>query len=224
MCKQSSRKESQRLRTTSPTLNRKVKFMDRMHIGVSLVILSGLAVFRPLRAAGQERPLPHGVEKICAISFDKDSNRPARVEDAALDCLNAVSQRLKASPNQKVVLVGTADPIKDHAEEKRGQERMKEDDSGEDVRFGDVAMYRAVNTKDYLVRWNHAAAGRVIPTSDEWASSHQVMFYRVPADANFTNNYLGTTKTNEKVCTIKPCPDAREERLTPQPRNRISEK
>ena len=90
--------------------------MDRMHIGVSLVILSGLAVFRPLRAAGQERPLPHGVEKICAISFDKDSNRPARVEDAALDCLNAVSQRLKASPNQKVVLVGTADPIKDHAE------------------------------------------------------------------------------------------------------------
>jgi hypothetical protein len=85
-------------------------------------------------------------------------------------------------------------------------------------------MYRAVNTKDYLVRWNHAAPGRVIPTSDEWTSSQRVMFYLVPADANFTNNYLGTTKTNEKVCTVKPCPDPREERLTPQPRNQIIEK
>jgi hypothetical protein len=201
-----------------------VKAMNRTHIGVSLLIASGLVVFPAPRAAGQDKPLPHGVEKICAISFDQDSKRPARVEDAALDCLNAVSQRLKASPSQKVVLVGTADPIKDHAEEKRGQERMKEDDSGEDVRFGDVAMYRAVNTKDYLVRWNHAAPGMIIPTSDEWASSQQVMFYLVPADANFTNNYLGTTKTNEKICTVKPCPDPREERLTPQPRNRIIEK
>jgi hypothetical protein len=199
--------------------------MNRMRIGVSLAIVSGLAVSFPHKAAGQNKPLPSGVGKICTIAFDKDPKRPARVEDAALDCLNEVSQRLKASPDRKVVLVGTADPVKDHAEEQRGEERMQEDASGSDLRFGDIAMYRAVNAKDYLVRWNHVTPGSVIPTTDEWVSSQQVVvFYLVPADANFTNNYLGTTKTNEMVCTVKPCPDPREERLTPQSRSRIIKK
>ncbi len=198
--------------------------MNKMRIGASLVIVSGLAVIFPHNAMGQDKSIPSGVEKICTIAFDKDSKRSARVEDAALDCLNEVSQRLKASPDRKVVLVGTADPVKDHADEERGEERMKEDTSGADLRYGDIAMYRAVNTKDYLVRWNYVAPVRLIPTTDEWVSSQQVAFYLVPADANFTNNYLGTTKTNEKVCTVKPCPDPREERLTPQPRSRIIKK
>jgi hypothetical protein len=199
-------------------------FMNRTRIGISLVIVSGLAVNFPHKAAGQDKPLPSGVEKVCTITFDKDSKRPARVEDAALDCLNDVSQRLKALPDRKVVLVGTADPVKDHADEQRGEERMQEDASGADLRFGDIAMYRAVNTKDYLVRWNNIAPGRLIPTTDEWVSSQQVVFYLVPEDANFTHNYLDTTKTNEKVCTVKPCPDPREERLTPQSRSGIIKK
>jgi hypothetical protein len=42
-----------------------------------------------------------------------------------------------------------------------------------------------------------------------------------PGDADFFHNYTKTTPTNESVCTIKPCPDPREDVLTPQPRGPI---
>jgi len=49
-----------------------------------------------------------------------------------------------------------------------------------------------------------------------------VILYTVPGDADFFHNYTRTTPTNELVCTIKPCPDKREDVLTPQPRTRIA--
>ncbi|MFT4114886.1 hypothetical protein, partial [Silvibacterium sp.] len=50
-----------------------------------------------------------------------------------------------------------------------------------------------------------------------------VTFYLVPAAADFNHNYLGTTKTNERPCTITPCYTPDEESLAAQPRSQIVE-
>ncbi|SNT12663.1 hypothetical protein SAMN05421770_104276 [Granulicella rosea] len=169
----------------------------------------------------QQLPLAPGVEKLCSVEFDKDARRPARVEDQALPCLEQTAQKLKDTPGIKVVLVGIAHPLYDHAEAEHGVERMREDATGLDVRFSDVAAYRAVNTKAYLTQWLKADATRIIPTTDEYALGRRVIVYTVPGDADFNHNYTKTTPTNELKCTIKPCPIATEDVLTPQPRGKI---
>ncbi len=169
----------------------------------------------------QRLPLAPGVKQVCAIEFTKDAKLPARVEDSALPCLEQAAKILKDTPNAKLVLVGMSHPLYDHSEEDHGMEREGEDMTGEDTRFSDVAAYRAVNTKAYLVKWLGADATRIIPTTDEYALGRRVIVYTVPGDADFFHNYTKTTPTNESVCTIKPCPDTREDVLTPQPRPRI---
>ena len=169
----------------------------------------------------QQLPLANGVEKVCAISFDKDAKLPARVEDAALPCLEQAANKLKDTPNIKLVLVGISHPLYDHSEEDHGMEREGEDMTGADIRFSDLAAYRAVNTKAYLTQWLGADPTRIIPTTDEYSLGRKVIIYTVPGNASFFHNYTKTTPTNESVCTIKPCPIATEDVLTPQPRPRI---
>jgi hypothetical protein len=169
----------------------------------------------------QQLPLADGVQKVCVISFDKDAKLPARVEDAALPCLEQAAKKLKNTPNIKLVLVGISHPLYDHSEEDHGMEREGEDMTGADVRFSDVAAYRAVNTKAYLTQWLGADPTRIIPTTDEYSLGRKVIIYTVPGNADFFHNYTRTTPTNESVCTIKPCPDTREDVLTPQQRPRI---
>ncbi len=170
----------------------------------------------------QQLPLAPGVEKLCSIEFNKDSRRPARVEDQALPCLEQAAQKLNDIPGVKLVLVGVAHPLYDHAETEHGTERMQEDATGIDVRFSDVAAYRAVNAKAYLTQWLRADPTRIIPTTDEYTLARRVIVYIVPGDADFNHNYTKTTPTNESRCTIKPCPIATEDVLTPQPRGKIA--
>jgi hypothetical protein len=171
--------------------------------------------------APQKLILPAGVEKLCSIQFDKDIRRPARVEDSALPCLEEVASTLKQKPDRKLVLVGVSDPVKDHEEKDAGEEREGEDMTGLDIRYEDTSAYRAVNTKDYLTRFYGIAPSRILPTTNENRHGQDVAFYLVPGDADFLHNYLNTTRTNERVCTVKPCYDRREESDSPQPRERI---
>ncbi|MGA3226718.1 MAG: hypothetical protein ABSC65_23335 [Acidobacteriaceae bacterium] len=165
--------------------------------------------------------LPAGVEKLCSIQFDKDAKRPARIEDSALPCLDEVASTLKQRPDRKLVLVGVSDPVKDHEEKDAGEDREGEDMTGLDIRYEDTSAYRAVNTKDYLTRFYGIAPSRILPTTNENRHGQDVAFYLVPGDADFLHNYLNTTRTNERICTVKPCYDKREESDSPQPRERI---
>lgn len=194
-----------------------VKFATRV-IVVTLLLFSAW----PQRSQAQPLPLAPGVQKVCAIEFTHDAKLPARVEDSALPCLEQAAKTLKQDPRLKLVLVGVSHPLYDHSEEDHGMEREGEDMTGADIRFTDVAAYRAVNTKAYLTQWLGADPTRVIPTTDEYSLGRKVVIYTVPGDANFFHNYTRTTPTNESVCTIKPCPDPREDVLTPQPRPRIA--
>ena len=173
-------------------------------------------------SSAQRLPLAPGVKEVCAIEFTKNAKLPARVEDSALPCLEQAAKLLKETPNIKLVLVGVSHPLYDHSEEDHGMEREGEDMTGEDIRFSDVAAYRAINTKAYLTQWLRADPTKIIPTTDEYSLGRRVIIYTVPGDADFFHNYTRTTPTNESVCTIKPCPDPREDVLTPQPRPRIT--
>jgi hypothetical protein len=176
-----------------------------------------------VRGGGQSQPLPAGVEKTCSIQFDKDTKRPARVEDSALSCIEKAAKRLRERPEAKLVLVGDADPVKDHAADENGHMRETEDKTGLDVRWEDLAAYRSLNTKWYLTRWYGIDPARILPTTDESIQGQDVSFYLVPGAADFNHNYLGTTKTNENPCTVKPCYSPDEESLKAQPRSRIPE-
>jgi hypothetical protein len=178
-------------------------------------------VYVPGRAQAQS--LPSGVEQFCSIQFDKDPKRPARVEDSALSCLKEAAKRLREKPEAKLVLVAVADPVKDHAADENGHMRETEDATGLDVRWEDLAAYRSLNTKWYLTRWYGIDPVRILPTTDESIQGQDVTFYLVPGAADFNHNYLGTTKTNERPCTVKPCYSPDEESLKAQPRSRIPE-
>jgi len=192
---------------------------------VSAVAALALLLITPLlhgqAPATVKLNLPPGVEKLCSIPFEKDARRPTRVQDDALSCLQDVAARLKSSADHKLVLVGVADPVKDHEGTDKGKERDAQDMSGLDTRYDDIAAYRAVNAKAYLVKWLGISSERLIPTTNESRKGQDVAFYLVPADADFLHNYLNTTRTNEDPCTVKPCYDPREESLDPQPRAKI---
>jgi hypothetical protein len=118
---------------------------------------------------------------------------------------------------------GVKDPSKDHETELNGSMREVEDKTGLDVRLEDLSAYGAVNTKWYLTNYYHMDPARILPTTDETIFAQTVTFYIVSASADFNHNYLGTTKTNENPCTVKPCYTPDEETLTAQPRSRIPE-
>lgn len=172
-------------------------------------------------AVAQRLPLDSAVKPVCTIAFDKDPKRPARIEDDALSCLEEAAQMLKQDPAKKLVIVGTSHPVFDHEDKEHGMERAVEDESGEDIRFEDVAAYRAVNTKAYLTKWLGINPSLIIPTTDEYALGQQAKLFLVPGDANFIRNYLKTTPTNENPCTVKPCYPQNEDTLTAQTRDRI---
>jgi hypothetical protein len=194
-----------------------------LRVAAIAAVLGGAAVAANSQAMALPATgtFPAGVEKVCAITFDKDTRRPARVQDNALSCIEEAAKRLKAEPNRKLVLVGTADLEKDYEADENGKMRETEDTTGYDVRLEDLAAYRALNTKWYIVHFYRIDPSRIQPTTDEWTPGQTVTLYLVPGDADFNHNYLGTTKTNEKPCTVKPCYTADEETLTAQPRSRI---
>jgi hypothetical protein len=187
---------------------------------VAVMIAFGCVLSLPAQVH-RKPDAPADVEELCSITFDKDTLRPARVENSASSCLREAAARLKTGPRKKLVLVGVKDPARDHELTGAGSDREEEDATGFDVRLEDLSAYRAVNTKWYLVHYLNADPMRILPTTDETYFAQSVTLYLVPASADFNHNFLGTTKTNEKSCTITPCYSPDEETLTAQRRPRI---
>ena len=141
------------------------------------------------------KPIPHA-SALCAISFDNDKRRPARVNNEAKACLDQVTDALKNDPTATVVVVGEA-----NAMEKMPPKRKH-------AKHEDLAAERAVNTKDYLVNEEQSGvdASRIaVRTGTE--DSQTVQDYLVPAGATFDNDVQGTTPVDEtavKTVTRKP--------------------
>jgi hypothetical protein len=141
------------------------------------------------------KPIPH-VSALCPISFDKDKQRPTRVDNEAKACLDQVTGALKNDPSVTVVVVGES-----NAKEKTPPKRKH-------AKFEDLAAERAVNTKDYLVTEEQSGvdASR-ISVREGTSDSQSVEDYLVPAGATFENDVQGTTVVDEstvKKVTRKP--------------------
>ena len=118
---------------------------------------------------------------LCAVSFERDSRRPARVDNEAKACLDDISLNLQRSSDAKLALVGNA-----AAGEKRGSK---------------LAAERAVNTKDYLVKEKGIDASRVaVYTGTQ--DGKTVTTTLIPAGA--TMDSTGVTAVDESAVKVQP--------------------
>ncbi len=79
---------------------------------------------------------------LCSISFERDTKRPARVDNEGKACLDDLALNLQRTTDSKLAVVGNA-----ASTEKNGPK---------------LAAERAVNTKDYLVKEKGIDASRVM--------------------------------------------------------------
>ena len=141
------------------------------------------------------------------------------MEDSQEGCLKEAVKQLRLYPTAKLLLIASAD-IHKEATGQNGKSRMTEDETGEDLRFFDIAAYRAINTKAYLVQWMGVRATRVVPrTSNE--ASREVAIFLIPGDLDVSMAFSWTAHIFEDPCTIKPCSKKDEEHMDAQHRGRI---
>ncbi len=136
-------------------------------------------------------PQPHA-EALCAISFDKDTKRPTRVDNESKACLDDVALDLQKQPDAKAVLVGSAD-AKETAMMAKQQEAAAKH---KNMKVTNFAAQRAVNAKDYLVKEKGIDASRIdVATSGD--DSQKVASYLVPAGADFASDVQGARPVDE---------------------------
>lgn len=189
-----------------------------------LAAVAALAVpgFAQLSCASQAATSgqPQGITRICVIDFGNDLRRPARLEDTAQACLTRAVQLLTAEPEAQLYLVATADSRKDNTAG-NGADRTEQDMTGEDLRYADVAAYRAINTKAYMVRWLHVNPKLLVPLT-AYENGQWLELNIVKKGIDFKSVYSRkTAPILERPCTTEPCASHYEEFLVAQQRGRI---
>jgi hypothetical protein len=124
---------------------------------------------------------------LCSINFERDKNRPTRVDNEAKACLDDISLNLQRSSDAKLAVVGNA------------TSKEKTVKKGRKAKVRDLAAERAVNTKDYLVSEKGIDASRVsVYTGSQDAQSSTL----VPAGATLDTASL--TPVDESAVKAKP--------------------
>lgn len=123
------------------------------------------------------------VKQLCSITFDRDTRRPARVDNEAKACLDDVALNLQQQADATAVLVGESASNERHADT--------------------LAAERAVNTKDYLVKEKGIDASRITVRTGTQGNK-EVENYLVPSGANFENDVPGTTAVDENAVKVQP--------------------
>jgi hypothetical protein len=129
---------------------------------------------------------------LCAVSFERDTKRPERVDNEAKACLDDVALKLQSASDAKLALVGTEDAKEAAADAKEA--KRKHPKPG-------VAASRAVNTKDYLVTEKGIDASRVSVYTGS-AGDKTVTTTLVPAGA--TLDTAGDTAVDESAVKAVP--------------------
>lgn len=127
-------------------------------------------------------------QTLCSINFERDTKRPARVDNEAKACLDDVALNLQRSTDATAVVVGQSTP-EEQQPAKKGKKKHA-------AAVKDLAAQRAVNTKDYLVTEKGIDASRIAVRTGTQGTK-QAGNYLVPAGANFENDVPGTTAVDE---------------------------
>ena len=118
---------------------------------------------------------------LCSVNFERDKRRPTRVDNEGKACLDDVALNLQRTSDAKLAVVGNA-----ASTEKKGSE---------------VAAWRAINTKDYLVKEKGVDASRIsVYTGSQ--DGKTVTTTLIPSGA--TLDSTGITAVDESVVTAKP--------------------
>jgi len=121
---------------------------------------------------------------LCSINFERDTRRPARVDNEAKACLDDISLNLQRSSDAKIAVVGNSS-----ADEKIEKRHHKAE--GEKL-----AAERAYNTKQYLVTEKGIDASRIsVYTGSQ--DGKTVTTTLIPAGATLDNS--GLTPVDESA-------------------------
>jgi outer membrane protein OmpA-like peptidoglycan-associated protein len=147
-------------------------------------------------------PVPT-VKTLCTVNFDKDKERPTRVNNEAKACLDEIALDLQKESDAKVTLVGESDAKEKAKTEKQAKAAKKH----KHLKVEDFAAQRSVNTKDYLVKEKGIDASRIVVATGT-TDGQSVEDYLVPAGATFS---VSVTPVDESAVTAqvrKPLPTA----------------
>ncbi len=138
------------------------------------------------------------VQTLCAITFDRDKRRPARVDNEAKACLDDVTLNLQRTPDATLTVVGNAAAAQAAAPTRKGRRH-----AAPTMTPDQLAAQRAVNTKSYLVTEKGIDASRIsVRTGTK--GTNEADNYLVPAGANFDNDVQGTTAVDESSIKAQP--------------------
>ncbi len=132
------------------------------------------------------------VQTLCDITFDRDTKRPARVDNEAKACLDDVTLNMQRTSDATLNVVGNS--AADQAMPTTGKGRHKH--AAPAMTPEKLAAQRAVNTKDYLVKEKGIDASRITVRTGT-KGTNEVDNYLVPAGANFDSEIQGTTAVDE---------------------------
>ncbi len=90
-------------------------------------------------------PLPV-TQKLCSVSFERDTKRPTRVDNEAKACLDDIALNLQHISDARIAVIGNSD--------------IRDQSSGKRARLD--AAQRAVNTKAYLVEDKGIDTSRIV--------------------------------------------------------------
>ncbi|HEX3570956.1 MAG TPA: hypothetical protein VHU44_09040 [Acidobacteriaceae bacterium] len=134
-------------------------------------------------------PPPPSTSALCTASFERDTKRPARVDNEAKACLDDVALKLQSASDAKLAVVGNS-TSDEKAPPKKGRKKTV-----------DPAAARAVNVKDYLVTEKGIDASRIsVYTGSDDAKT--VTTTLVPAGATLSTT--GLTPVDESAVKAVP--------------------
>ena len=147
------------------------------------------------------------VSELCSITFEKDKQRPTRVDNEAKACLDDVALSLQKQSDAKVVLVGQEDSKEKALAVKQAKRKSKQAPS-----MNEPSVQRAVNTKEYLVKDKGVDASRITVLSGS-TDSQKVQTYLVPSGATFdTTGTAPVDESSVKAQARKPLPTQKHKR------------
>jgi hypothetical protein len=126
---------------------------------------------------------------LCSVSFERDTRRPARVDNEAKACLDDIALKMQSASDAKLAVVGNSTSAE------------KAPPKGKNKKPVDLAGERAVNTKDYLVTEKGIDASRIsVYTGSDDAKT--VTTTLVPSGATLSTT--GLTAVDESAIKAVP--------------------